>query len=1440
MIPAGGFDPTISIYDAQGNYLLGNRDGGCGNVAADTTTGFCWDSYLSTTLPAGTYQVVITQSENLPNGPTLTSGFVYTGQSTFTTPPTPAGVSSKGFWDLYPSKRTSSYAVDILGGQSTVTAITSSNTLPSGIISSGYSGFTFTAAAAAGATLSWSITGGSLPTGMTLNPVTGVLSGTPQSSGTFPLTVQVTDGALPVVSQNVTLTVLGTIQITTSQLPTGTPGQTYTATVNATGGSGSYSFSETGALPSGVTFSAGGVFSGAPTQGGSFPIVVTATDQGTGLSATVNLTLSVSVAALTITSTSSLGAFTPTSTITGSFSATGGILPYTWSAPNLPIALALNSGTGAFSGTGGNPGVYSFTIQVADAEKPAVTASQSVSYSVLGITTSALPNGSTKAAYSATLAAIGGTAPYSFSMSGLPTGFGLSLSTGGVFSGTPATVGSFNFTVTVTDKNGLSSSSSFTLSVTGPTPLTLHVSTSVSLPDGTVSSPYSAPQGLQATGGTPPYTWSLFSGILPSGMSLSGAGNLLGTPSVTGSFPFTAQVTDSIGNSAVGTLTLVIDPAPVTISLGTFPTGVVGVPYPLQILTPLAKGGTPPYTFAVTSGSLPPGLALSGQQISGQPTAVPATNPATFTITVTDAAGKAIPAAGSISILPPQTSLILSQSNLSFSLTAGALGVPTPAVVGVQSSAIVTQLAYSFTVTPAVSWLDVSGAGSTPGSLSVALDPTAPSLAANATPYSAVIGVSCVPASACGGVTQNVSVSLTVTAPPPQLTLSSSILSFDLSSANPVAASQSLGLQNTGGGVINITSITSGSSWLTISGAPTTLAAGPGTSISATADPTGLSAGYYRTTINVTTSVGNATVPVTLLVEPGVIISLQPSGTQYTASAGNSPGIAGGSFAVSMTGNGSVNWTASLNAGVNWLTLNNTSGSSTAASAGSVNYSLNSTVIAGLVSGTYYATITVNGPAAEDATQQFQVVLNITPAATTSVPVLSTAGLLFVSSATVTASPQTVVVYSGSSDLYQAFATTSNGGNWLSVSPATGSATNSSPAQTQVSVSLTGLAPGIYSGGVSYAFNGDGVRTVNVTLLIVGAGGVAAARGAIDVPQAACTPSHLIPTQTGLYGNFAQPAGWPTPVTVNLINDCGNAVNGATLTTTFSNGDPPMALSPLDSVSGIYQGTWTPRNPAPQVTVTATAKNAPLPNASTSVTGEVRTNAVPLMAPNGTFDIYNAQIGLGLSPGEAIQIYGTNLASATLLASSLPLPTSLGGTTVLIGGVPAPLYFVSAGQINAQVPYQLQAGTQYQILVQVSGAISTPQPFQVVPAAPGVADITGIIIAQHAATVALVSEASPAQPGEYLVLYLSGMGSVDNAVASGAAAGANPLSHPVVAPTLTLNGATVPIAFVGLTPGAAGLYQINFQVPPNAPSGDVTLVVSQNGAVSNSVILPIQ
>jgi uncharacterized protein (TIGR03437 family) len=112
-IEGGGFDPSLSLFDSTGLLLATNRDGGCSKVAADRVTTWCWDAFLAVPLPKGTYQLVLTESENTPLGPYLADPFVYDGAGDFTAAP---GISAPaGFWDYSPNRRNNSYAVDISG-----------------------------------------------------------------------------------------------------------------------------------------------------------------------------------------------------------------------------------------------------------------------------------------------------------------------------------------------------------------------------------------------------------------------------------------------------------------------------------------------------------------------------------------------------------------------------------------------------------------------------------------------------------------------------------------------------------------------------------------------------------------------------------------------------------------------------------------------------------------------------------------------------------------------------------------------------------------------------------------------------------------------------------------------------------------------------------------------------------------------------------------------------------------------------------------------------------------------------------------------------------------------------------------------------------------------------------------------------------------------------
>jgi len=429
----------------------------------------------------------------------------------------------------------------------------STTSLPTGTQNIAY---TATLAATGGtAPYMWSLSSGTLPSGLTLASSTGVISGTPTATGVSNFTVQVSDANAATATQALSINITLSPIVTTASLPGATQNGSYSATLTASGGTAPYSWSiSAGTLPAGLTLaSATGVISGTPTGTGTsnFTVQVTDTNSQSGTKG-----LSLTVASPPSVTTSSLPGGTQNSAYSTTLAATGGTAPYTWSisAGTLPAGLTLASGTGVISGTPTGTGTSNFSVRVTDANS--VAAAQSLSITVVAppiITTSSLPSATQNAAYTTTLAASGGTTPYAWSISAgtLPAGLALASSTG-VISGTPTGTGTSNFTVKVTDANSLTATKALSLTVAGPPSVT-----TTSLPSGTQNVAYSTT--LTATGGTPPYSWSVSAGTLPAGLALaSNTGVISGTPTGTGTTNFTVQVTDANSLTATKPLSITI------------------------------------------------------------------------------------------------------------------------------------------------------------------------------------------------------------------------------------------------------------------------------------------------------------------------------------------------------------------------------------------------------------------------------------------------------------------------------------------------------------------------------------------------------------------------------------------------------------------------------------------------------------------------------------------------------------------------------------------------------------------------------------------------------------------------------------------------------------------------------------------------------------------
>lgn len=418
-------------------------------------------------------------------------------------------------------------------------------------------------------------------------------------------------------------------EIFESSLPSGAVNVPYHTTVHVTNGTGTSPFTwsiTSGNLPTGLSLNAdSGAITGTPTTivNATFTVQVTDAKSLTGSkSLSINIRGAVSITPPTLPGGTVGTAYLATLT------ATGGVLPYTWSVSSgtLPAGLTLTTNSDSTATISGTPtllGTSTFNIQVADAETPPATGnSGSLNIYIEGVVTisnTSLPDGNVAIFYDQQLIATGGLAPYTWSLisGSLPPGLSLTNTTG-VISGTPTTTGPYAITVQVVDSESTPATASgmFTITI-NPTP-PLQVTTS-SLPAGTQGVRYS--NSLAATGGVPPYSWSLTSGPLPAGLTLSGTGIISGTPTGnSGIFPITAQVTDTLGNTASSSgLTLTINTGPLVITTAGLPAGTQSVPYSAPLS---AAGGTPPYTWSLRFGTLPNGLTLTPSTgvISGTPT----------------------------------------------------------------------------------------------------------------------------------------------------------------------------------------------------------------------------------------------------------------------------------------------------------------------------------------------------------------------------------------------------------------------------------------------------------------------------------------------------------------------------------------------------------------------------------------------------------------------------------------------------------------------------------------------------------------------------------------------------------------------------------------------------------------------------------------------------
>jgi uncharacterized protein (TIGR03437 family) len=480
---------------------------------------------------------------------------------------------------------------------------------------------------------------------------------------------------------------------------------------------------------------------------------------------------------------------------------------------------------------------------------------------------------------------------------------------------------------------------------------------------------------------------------------------------------------------------------------------------------------------------------------------------------------------------------------------------------------------------------------------------------------------------------------------------------------------------------------------------------------------------------------------------------------------------------------------------------------------------------ASLAKGTYTGFVTVNDPNAIDAPQTIAVTVqiggNVPDKLEYFLPLKGTASTSFTTASAANVS-----------------ATTQTGGGWLSVAQ-DGVGTFRFNVPYRVTASAGSLAASDYSGTVTVSGSSLAAenKTIPVTLHVT----------TQPIAQVPGSPVMFRIAQGGAKQNVTIPVANAGQGTLTVSTVTASTTSGGTfLTAQAASPGPGVALTidPTGLSPGVYLGT------------VAVASNAANSTVNIPIELDVLAPSGPISKAGGVVNNATFMAGESVAQGDIVALFGDQLISGDALsASSLPLGSTLGGAQVFVNDKPVPVYFVSPGQINFQIPYdaavgdgtvRVERGGQRGNTVSVNIARSVPRLLRL-----NIGDY-GIIVNQDnsfpiPATPGLTSH--PAKAGDALTIYAIGLGPTSPAVVSGVAApSAEPFARVTNNPQVCFGafspfnpGTCVDPLFAGLTPGFVGLYQVNVVIPAGVQTGDTVAVrlVTDDGE-SNAVQIAIQ
>lgn len=816
--------------------------------------------------------------------------------------------------------------------------------------------------------------------------------------------------------------------------------------------------------------------------------------------------------------------------------------------------------------------------------------------------------------------------------------------------------------------------------------------------------------------------------------------------------------------------------------------------------------------------------------------------PSAISVQINTSALPAGECTGSINISAPGASnptqsipvdLLVSTNPLLQLPTAGPtfnyqLGTGTPASQTVQVTSSSTALPFTVAATPVSNgpaFLTVTpSSGTTPEALTLAINPT---ILAGLAPNTYAENVT-VSSTGAGNPAQTFTVTLVVSNNP-ALTASQSAVTFNYQIGHASPTSQTVTLTSTGAPLsYNVTtSTTSCSGFLTATSASGITPVQPGQTSQAVigVNTNGLTSPQTcngTVTITAPGSTGSPlTIPVTLNVSSTPLLNASPAVINVVAVTGSITTTTEQISLVSTDGTTPLQFTSTAvtsPAGLTWLSVTPNTGSTPS----SLNVGVNA---ANLPPGIYKGSINITSTSSNVPSQTIPVTLTVgsgsVTVAPTSLAFSQPLGGVVPSSQTITVTGVPVGATAG------AVATMLNGAGWLTVS--------TSGATITVSSDGNSLAQGTYSGVVTIFAPGAVNNPIYVPVTFTVGGAPIFTLTPASVNFTYQVNSILPPAQTIQVSSI----NGSVPFSAVAVAAPGTASNGIVfVTVTPSSGNTPGNIS-ISLIQAVVQtlaaGTYTNT-----INLTSSAAGAIQPLTVMLTVTSAGPPTITAITSAADF------LATSVSPGELVTIFGTNIGPATpaglQLTSSGTVATTVSNTSVTFNGVAAPLFYVSANQINAVVPYEVATLSNATVAVMNNSTTSATFEVNITPTAPAIfsegsnGSGQGAILNQNSS---VNSAQNPAAPGSVIAIYATGEGQTIPAGVTGAVTPSTGTSFPkpVLPVTVTIGNQPATVLYAGEAPGlVSGVLQVNAMIPAGLGAGNQPVVLSIGGVMSPNVI----